>query len=47
MRTGGSGDDHRVDVVAREQLVEVIDKGRLDGLGCCSSPVRIATFSDS
>ena len=41
MRAGGGGDGHGVDVVAREQLVEVIDEGRLDDLGCCSSPVRI------
>jgi hypothetical protein len=33
MRAGGCGDGHRVDVVAREQIVEVTDKDRIDGVG--------------
>ena len=41
MGAGGSGDGDRVDVVAGEQIVEVIDKDRLDSLRRCLPPCRI------
>ena len=41
MRAGRCGDGHRVDVVAREQIVEVTDKDRIDGVGRCPAASRI------
>ena len=41
MRAGGCGDGDRVDVVAREQIVEVVDKDRIDSVGRCPPASRI------
>ena len=41
MGAGRGGDGDRVDVVAGEQIVEVVDKDRLDSLRGCLPPCRI------
>ena len=41
MGAGRSRDGDRVDVVAGEQIVEIVDKGRLDSLRGCLPPCRI------
>jgi hypothetical protein len=41
MCAGGSGDGYRVDVVAPEQTVEVVDESHSDSVGCCLSPGTI------
>jgi hypothetical protein len=41
MRAGGCGHGHRVDVGAAEQIVEVTDKDRIDGVGRCPPANRV------
>ena len=41
MGGGRSGDGDRVDVVAGEQIIEIVDKDRLDSLRGCLPPRRI------